>query len=152
MKRKVIGSISVLFVLFSVISWGEEKALNPGAIYDSALESFNQGKYEEAYAKFSELVYSSPSSKLVPYSQFMIGQCHLKMRRYEEALRQFELYLKNYPDGDRASEAENGIRISKERLKGGKGRDETSSQANGVKRRICTQVLYLDGKTLGEVE
>jgi hypothetical protein len=154
MKKWGIGSILIPFFFLSiVISWGEEKPLNPGEIYDSAVESFHQGRYGEAIAKFSELVYSSPSSKLVPYSQFMIGQCHLRMERYEEALRQFELYLKTYPDGDRAGEAEKGIQISKERLKGGKGRNEISSpQANRVKRRICVQVFYFDGKTLGEVE
>ena len=154
MKKWVIGSILILFAFLSIlISWGEEKPPSAGEIYDSAIEFFHQGRYDEAIAKFSELVHSSPNSKLVPYSQFMIGQGHLNMERYEEALRQFELYLKTYPNGDRVGEAEKYILISKERLKGGKGRDEIAfSQANGVKRRICAQVFYFDGKNLGEVE
>jgi tetratricopeptide (TPR) repeat protein len=154
MKRWIIGSILILFFFLSfLISWGQEQQLNTGGMYDSAIEFFYQGRYDEAIERFSELVLASPNSKLVPYSQFMIGQCHLKMERNEEALRQFELYLKTYPDGDRVGEAEKGILISKEKLKGEKGRNEIiSSQAKGMKRRICAQVLYFDGKTLGEVE
>ena len=154
MKRWVIGSVLILFFFLSfLISWGQEKQVNTGGLYDSAIEYFHQGKYDEAIVKFSEIVLSSPNSKLVPYSQFMIGQCYFRMERYEEALRQFELYLKTYPDGDRVGEVEKGIRILQEKIKGEKGRDEiVSSQAKGVKRRICSQVFYFDGKNLGEVE
>jgi biofilm PGA synthesis lipoprotein PgaB len=154
MKKWGIGSILILFFFLSfVISWGQEKPLDAGGMYDSAIECFHQGRYDEAIVKFSELVHSSPNSKLVPYAQFMIGQCHLKMERHEEALRQFELYLKTYPDGDRVGEAENGILIAREKLKGEKERNEIiSSQAKGMKRRICSQVFDFDGKNLGEVE
>jgi hypothetical protein len=47
----------------------------------------------------------------------MIGQCYLKMKKYEEAVQQFELYLKAFPDGDRIYEAKKGIEFSKEKLK-----------------------------------
>ena len=154
MKKWGIGSILILFFFLSfVISWGQEKPLDTGGMYDSAIECLHQGRYDEAIVKFSELVHSSPNSKLVPYAQFMIGQCHIKMERYEEALRQFELYLKSYPDGDRVGEAEKGILIAREKLKGEKERNEIiSSQAKGMKRRICSQVFDFDGKNLGEVE
>ncbi len=95
MKRWVIGSVLILFFFLSfLISWGQEKQVNTGGLYDSAIEYFHQGKYDEAIVKFSEIVLSSPNSKLVPYSQFMIGQCYFRMDRYEEAVRQFELYVK----------------------------------------------------------
>jgi tetratricopeptide (TPR) repeat protein len=153
MKKWFIGSILASLFFSILVSWGEEKPLNPGEIYDSAIEFFYQDRYDKAIKKFFELVHSSPNSKLVPYSQFMIGQCHLKMERYEEALQQFELYLKAYPDGDRVKEAEKGILISKEGLKGEKGRNEiTSPKANGVKRRICAQVFYFDGKNVEDIE
>ncbi len=48
----------------------------------------------------------------------MIGLCYLKMKKYEEAIQQFELYLKAYPEGDRTKEAEKGIQIAKEQVKG----------------------------------
>ena len=47
----------------------------------------------------------------------MIGQCYFKMEKYQEALQQFEIYLKTYPNGDRAKEAEKGLQTSKEKLK-----------------------------------
>jgi hypothetical protein len=47
----------------------------------------------------------------------MIGQCYLKMRKYEEAVQQFELYLKAFPDGDRIFDAKKGIEFSNEKLR-----------------------------------
>jgi tetratricopeptide (TPR) repeat protein len=81
------------------------------------MEFFNKGKYEQAIDRFSKLILFFSTSKLHPYSRYMIGQCYLKMKKYEEALQQFELYLKNFPNGDRIKEAEKGIQTSKEKLK-----------------------------------
>ena len=67
-------------------------------LYDSAIGLFNKGKYEEAIENFSKLIHFYPTSKLVPYSQYTIGQSFLKLEKYERALEQFELYLKTYPD------------------------------------------------------
>jgi tetratricopeptide (TPR) repeat protein len=78
---------------------------------------FNKAKYEEALDRFSKLILFFPASKLNSYSRFMIGQCYLKLRKYEEALQQFELYLKAFPDGDRIYEANRGIEFSKEKLR-----------------------------------
>jgi hypothetical protein len=74
------------------------------------------------------------------------------MERYDEALQQFELYLKTYPNGDRVKEAEKGVLISREGLRGEKRKNEiTSSRVKGVKRRICAQVFYFDGKNIEDV-
>lgn len=181
MKKWAAGSILIIFVFLAVPSiHGREKPLNPGPLYDSGSELFHSGRYEEAAEAFSKLIQSFPTSKLVPYSRYRIGQCYLRMERYGEALQEFEIYLKTYPDGDRAKGAEEGARISKEKLK---ERAPTSSQpaapspsvsregetkatreepkplegklaptAREVKRRIFAQIFYLDAKTLEQVE
>ena len=103
------GLISVLFLLlFLSQGYSQEKLLNPGELYDSSMDLYHQGKWEEAIQGFSKIVQSV--SKLASYSQYMIGLCYLKMEKYEEAIRPLELYLKNYPEGDRVSEAEKGFR------------------------------------------
>jgi hypothetical protein len=78
---------------------------------------FHKARYEEAIDRFSKLILFFPTSKLNSYSRFMIGQCYLKLRKFEEALQQFELYLKSFPDGDRINEAVKGIEFSREKLK-----------------------------------
>jgi len=147
MTKSLIGSILILILFFSVPLRGQEKALNAGELYDFAMELYHKGRCEEAIREFSKIIDSFPTSTLVSYSQYMIGLCYLKLERYEEAIQRFELYLKNYPDGDRAKEAEKGIQISKERV-----RTPISFSARKVKRRICAQIFDFEGKNLEEVE
>ena len=163
MRNWIAGSILILSVLLSVcLGQGQQKSLRPGELYDSAMEFFYKGNYDEANGGFSKLIQSFPTSKLVPYSRYMMGQCYLKMEKYGEALQAFELYLRIYPDGDRAKEAEEGIQVSRKKLKDeemkilqeGTKRAEVISGAEvkRVKRRICVQVFDFDVKNLGEVE
>jgi tetratricopeptide (TPR) repeat protein len=116
---KWIGAlILITFILSSSShSQGQEKAQTPGELYDAGMELFHKGKYNEAIDRFSKLILFFSTSKLHPYSRYMIGQSYLKMKKYEEAFQQFELYLKTYPDGDRVKEAERGIQFSREKLK-----------------------------------
>ena len=170
MRRWGIGLILVLFIFLCILhSQGQEKQQGPGELYDSGMEFFHKGKYEEAIDRFSKLILFFSTSQLHSYSRFMIGQCYLKMKKYEEALQQFELYLKTYPNGDRAKEAEKGIQTSKEKLQEKasppsfkppapdekkKKTDEVKSPPTNkkVKRRICAQVFDLDVTNLEEVE
>ena len=159
--------MSILIIFLCVTqSQGQEKLQDPRDLYDSAMELFCKSQYEETIKRFSKLVHPIAPSPLPSYSQYMIGLCYLKMERDEEALRQFELYLKIYPDGDCVNKAEKGIQIVKEKLKG-----RTPSQvivskkvepkvaeikflpeAKRVKRRICAQIFVFEEKNLTEVE
>jgi len=162
MKKRAVG---LLLLIFIFLGWsqsqGQEKLLNPGQLYDSSMDLYHQGKWEEAIQGFSKVVQSAPISKLASYSQYMVGLCYLKMEKYEEAIQPLELYLKNYPEGDRAGEAEKGIQMAKEQLKKRTLAPSTISEP-GVKeflpklkkarRRICAQVVNLEGRNLEEVE
>ena len=162
MKKRTVGLLLLIFILSaSPQSYGQEKLLNPGELYDSSMELYYKGRCEEAIQGFLKIVQSTPASKLVSYSQYMIGLCYLKMEKHEEAIQQLELYLKTYPEGDRIKEAEQGIQIAKEQLRGKPSPQPTVSkpvvkkslpEEKKVKRRICAQVSYLGGKNLEEVE
>src|SRR4030043_1269231 len=192
MKKWIIGSILVIFIFLSIpFGQGQEKSPNSGEAYDFAMELFYKGRYPEAIEGFSKLIQSFPTSKLVSYSHYMIGQSLLNMEKYEEALQKFEFYLKTYPDGDRVGQAERGIQIVREKMKTKKEAEVTVvepqpvpeepkkveiptvpeepkkeevkappeepkvkflPEVKKVKRRICAQVFYFDGKNLEEVE
>jgi tetratricopeptide (TPR) repeat protein len=118
MAKWVGALILITFILStSSYSYGQQRADDPGDLYDAGTALFHKAKYEEAIDRFSKLILFFPTSKLSSYSRYMIGQCYLKMRKYEEAILQFELYLKAFPDGDRIYEAKKGIEFSKEKLK-----------------------------------
>jgi tetratricopeptide (TPR) repeat protein len=151
----------LLLLLFLSQGNSQEKVLKPGELYDSSIDLYYKGKYGEAIQGFSKIVQSAPASKLASYSQYMIGFCCLKMGKYEEAIRQLGLYLRNYPESDRVSEAERGIQVAKEQLKEKTPALPTVSEpvvknslpeVKRTKRRICVQVSYLEGKNLEEVE
>jgi tetratricopeptide (TPR) repeat protein len=116
---KWIGALILMTFILSSPSYsqGQEKSQTSGDLYDAGMELYYRGKYNEAIDRFSKLILFFPASKLRSYSRYMIGQSYLKMKRYEEALQQFELYLKTYPDGDRVKEAVKGIRYSREKLR-----------------------------------
>src|SRR4030042_5080283 len=117
MKKRAAGLLLLIFILLGWSqSQGQEKLLNPGELYDSSMDLYRQGKGEEAIQGFSKIAQSTPVTKLASYSQYMIGLCYLKMEKYQEAIQPLELYLKNYPEGDRASEAEKAIQMAKEQL------------------------------------
>ena len=162
MKKWVTGLTSVLFLLL-LLSQGtsQERLDNPSELYDSSMALYYKGDGEKAIRGFSKIIQSAPASKLVPYSQYMIGLCYLKMEKYEEAIEGLALYLKSYPGGDRIQEAEKGIQIAKEKLKektpGPTPVSKTLirkslSEDKMVKRRVCVQVSYLEGKNLEDVE
>jgi biofilm PGA synthesis lipoprotein PgaB len=151
-------TLTLLIVLF-MVSWtlrveGQEKPINPGDLYDGGIDLFYKEKYEEAITTFSRIILTFPKSNLVSYSQYMIGQCDLKMGKYEEAIEQFELYLKTYPEGDRVKNSEQGIQASMEKLKEKALllEEQKKTEGKGVKRRICAQIFFFDGKSLDLVE
>ncbi|HUL22518.1 MAG TPA: poly-beta-1,6-N-acetyl-D-glucosamine N-deacetylase PgaB [Thermodesulfobacteriota bacterium] len=162
MKKRVAGLLLLIFILWcSSQSQSQEKPLNPGESYDASMALYNKGNFGEAIQGFLAIIRSAPASKLVSYSQYMIGLCYLRMERYEEAVKQFELYLRAYPESDRRREAESGIQIAKGRLKEKTPGPSALSQPfvqkpfpneKKAKRRICVQASSFEGKTLEEVE
>jgi len=162
MKKWTAGLLLLIFIfLGSSQGQGQEKLLNPAESYDAAMTLYHKGKCGEAIQGFSTIVRSSPASKLVSYSQYMIGLCYLKMENYEDAIRQLEFYLRSYPESDRGREAEKGIQIAKEQLKARVSASHEVSEPvvkktfpgrKNAKRRICVQASYFEGKTLEEVE
>jgi len=161
MLKWITGSMLILFTLVVVpLNHGQEKPMGSAELYDIALELYNQGKYTESIASFSRLIQTFPDSKSVPYSVHMMGQCYLRMGKLEEAIQQFELYLRTYADGDRRKEAENGIQEARDGLKArtASASPQTAFTASSpsatktVRRRICAQVFFFNAQTLDEVE
>src|SRR4030042_6272161 len=115
MQKWMTGPMLILVLFFSVpMNHGQEKPLDAARLYDAAMELYYQGKFGASVEAFSQLIRSFPTSQSVSFSQYMIGQCYLRMEKFQEAVRQFELYLRTYPDGYRAKDAEKGIQIANE--------------------------------------
>ncbi len=153
MKKRTIGLLLLLFILLASSQvYSQEKLPNPGEFYDTSMALYHKGNCGEAIQGFLTIIRSAPASKLVSYSRYMIGLCYLKMEKYEEAIRQFELYLKDYPESDRGRGAERGIQIAKDRLKEKgfaspdsfrAGRAKTlSRREEGEETDLCSGLLF----------
>ena len=162
--RKWVFVVAVFFFLFMGVpaNQGQDIPFDSAKLYDVAMEFYYQGKYTESIEAFSKLIKTFPTSRSVPYAVYMIGQSYLWMGKPDNAIQQFNLYLRQYPDGDRVNEAEKAIQMARE-----KGKLKTSppptpalqarlpvsalSLAKKTKRRICAQIFYLDSETLEDV-
>jgi len=87
MKKSTLRLILILviFLCFSQ-SYGQEKLLDPGELYDSSMKLYDQGRCEEALEGFSKIVQSAPAGSFIAYSQYMIGLCYLKMENMKRRL------------------------------------------------------------------
>src|SRR4030043_1591796 len=155
MKKLSIGSFFVVFCFLSIsLVQGQEKPAGSGEVYESAMEHFYKGGYRGAIEGFSKLIQSFPASRLASYSHYMMGQSFLKLEKYEEAIQKFEYYLKAYPEGDRARETEQGLRVAREKARPKKEISGTVvevkpapeepkikpiTEAKKPKRRVCAQ-------------
>jgi TolA-binding protein len=118
MQKLFMTLLSLIFISTTLPQiQGQENPFNSGEVYDSSMELYYQGKCEGAIQGFLKIIQSAPTSKLVPYSQYMIGLCYIKMGKDEEALQQLNLYIKTYPEGDRVRDAERRIHSLKEQRK-----------------------------------
>ena len=163
--QKCVFVVAFFLFLFMGVpgNQGQDIPSDSAKLYDVAMEFYYQGRYTESIEAFSKLINTFPTSRSVSYAVYMIGQAYLWMEKPDEAIRQFNLYLRQYPDGDRVSEAEKGIQMARE-----KGKQKTSpppipalqarlaasspSLAKKTKRRICAQIFYLDSETLEDVD
>jgi len=158
--QKWVFVVAFFFFLFMGVpgNQGQDIPFDSARLYDVAMEFYYQGKYTESIEAFSKLIKTFPTSRSVPYAVYMIGQSYLRMGKPDEAIQQFNLYLRQYPNGDRVNETEKAIQMARE-----KGKQKMSplqarlpasspSLAKKTKRRICAQIFYLDSETLEDVD
>jgi len=71
-------------------------ALAPGSkkIFDTALEAYNAGKYDEALAGFQKFLEKNPT---LYQTHINIGNCYRKLNKYEEAIAEYKEVLKYEP-------------------------------------------------------
>lgn len=82
----------------------EEK--NPEkAMYDNALQLYQQGKFLEARKEAKNFVDKYPNSDLADNALFLVGEAYYSEKSYKEAIESYQQLLDRYPKGNKVPSA-----------------------------------------------
>jgi tol-pal system protein YbgF len=74
-------------------------------LYDTAMASFKEEKYEDAMKGFQALLTRYPNSDRADNAQFWIGECYMGLKQYEKAILAYQEVIKKYPKGNKVPSA-----------------------------------------------
>jgi tol-pal system protein YbgF len=74
-------------------------------LYEKALRSFREGKYEESIDGFKSFVKTYPKSDRADNAYFWIGDSYMGLKQYEQAILAFQDVVKTYPKGNKVPSA-----------------------------------------------
>lgn len=100
----------LLFILLPLSSTGLSDARGeardpPKRLYDRVMEEFHQHDYEAALAGFRFFLELYGRTSLAASAQYWVGECELRLGRYDEALRSFDLVLTRHPGSPKEAAA-----------------------------------------------
>ncbi|MFQ5449656.1 MAG: tetratricopeptide repeat protein [Nitrospinaceae bacterium] len=80
--------------------------------YNKALDAYRKGNYDESILLFQNFALSDPPSNLKDNIAFWIGSNYLKLEMYDDAIKQFETVLNQYPRGNKIHDSRLMLGIS----------------------------------------
>jgi tol-pal system protein YbgF len=75
------------------------------SLYDSALEKFKAGKFDEAVQDFKSYLGQNPDPALAHNAYFLMGESLYALGRYEDAILSYDTVVKKFKDSDKIPEA-----------------------------------------------
>ncbi|MCY4486252.1 MAG: tol-pal system protein YbgF [Deltaproteobacteria bacterium] len=73
--------------------------------YENAWRRLRERDFRGAIEQFKKFVEKHPNSPLTDNAQYWIGESHYALQEFDEAILEFDVVRKNYPDGDKAPAA-----------------------------------------------
>jgi len=73
--------------------------------YDRALAAYNSGNYDESILQFQNLALSNPPASLQDNILFWIGSNYVKLEMYDDAIKNFEGVISQYPRGNKVHDS-----------------------------------------------
>jgi TolA-binding protein len=89
--------------------------------YNQALAAYRAGKYDESILLFQEVGLNNPPESLKDNIVFWIGSNYLKLEMHDDAIKQFQTVVTQYPDGNKVHDARYMLGVSYQK-KGDTGR------------------------------
>jgi len=80
-------------------------AADPEAQYRAAYNDYLRGSYDLAMAGFRQYIEAFPTTDLTDNAAYWIGECYYREKKYQDAIRQFDVVLTQYPSSDKTASA-----------------------------------------------
>jgi tetratricopeptide (TPR) repeat protein len=91
-------AILIILLLRPSFSYPEEVIVRSQAQFDYGRACIAEGQYEKAVYELQRFIHLFPQDPLIPNAHFLIGTCHLKMQRFDEARQAFQGILDSAAD------------------------------------------------------
>lgn len=73
--------------------------------YERAFNQLKEGRYDDSIAGFRQFIAKYGSGEFADNAQYWIGEAYYVTRRYDEALREFQHLLNDYPQSRKRADA-----------------------------------------------
>ena len=80
-------------------------SITPQALYNKAYRAVRDGKNEDAVRGFRRFLRLFPKNQLAPHSQYWLGEAYYALKRYPEALDEFQGLITKYPKSRKVPDA-----------------------------------------------
>ncbi len=78
----------------------------PDVLYNNALRDYNAAKYQVAVQEFEDYLKYYGSTDLAGNAQFYIGEINYRQQNFEQAIKDYDVVLQQYPGGNKAAAAQ----------------------------------------------
>ena len=78
----------------------------PDVLYPNALRDYNAGKYQLAMQEFADYLKYYGSTDLAGNAQFYVGEIDYRQQNFEQAIKDYDMVLQQYPGGNKAPAAQ----------------------------------------------
>jgi len=102
------------------------KFQDPALALQQALEYKSNRKFRKAEETFTFVIFNFPGSNEAANAQFHLADCYLEAKNYDQAIMEFEFYLKNFPHGRYQEEATFKLALATFRSAPGPNQDQTA--------------------------
>ena len=78
----------------------------PDVLYNNALRDYNAAKYQLAQQEFADYLKYYGSTDLAGNAQFYMGEIDYRQQNFEQAIKDYDTVLQQYPGGNKAAAAQ----------------------------------------------
>ncbi|MDR1233874.1 MAG: outer membrane protein assembly factor BamD [Holosporales bacterium] len=103
LNRRLIATVSVLLLVgcSKDLDLKYLEKLPVEKILEQGEQKMKDGNHDDAVQIFEELERLYPYSKLTATAQLLAGDCYYKIKKYDEAVTAYEIFIKTHPTHDK---------------------------------------------------